>query len=59
MPDGGYETLAGFVLERLGHIPEVGEEIEAEGWRFRVVERDRLRVARVELERLGAGRRAR
>ncbi|MEO1065081.1 MAG: hemolysin family protein [Actinomycetota bacterium] len=53
MPDGDYETLAGFVLERLGHIPDVGEEIEAEGWRFRVVERDRLRVARVELERLG------
>ena len=52
MPEGDYETLAGYVLDRLGHIPDEGEELEADGWRFRVVERDRLRVARVELERL-------
>jgi CBS domain containing-hemolysin-like protein len=55
MPDGDYETLAGYVLERLGHIPDEGEELEADGWRFRIVERDRLRVARVELERLTDG----
>lgn len=27
MPDGDYETLAGFVLARLGHVPKVGERI--------------------------------
>ena len=52
MPEGEYETLAGYVLDRLGHIPDEGEELEADGWRFRVVERERLRIARVELERV-------
>ena len=32
MPPGEYETLAGFVLDRLGHIPEVGESFSHEGW---------------------------
>lgn len=43
----GYATLAGFVLERLGHIPVVGESFEADGFRFEVVDMDGLRVDRV------------
>ncbi|MFT5584547.1 MAG: putative hemolysin [Cognaticolwellia sp.] len=27
MPDGDYETLAGFVLASLGHVPKVGERV--------------------------------
>lgn len=27
LPSGDYETIAGFFLNRLGHIPEVGEQI--------------------------------
>jgi CBS domain containing-hemolysin-like protein len=27
LPDGEYETLAGFVLDQLGHIPEPGERV--------------------------------
>lgn len=27
LPDGDYETLAGFVLARLGHVPKVGERV--------------------------------
>ena len=49
MPDGEYETLAGFVLERLGRIPEVGERFRHEGWLVEVVEMDRRRVARLRL----------
>ena len=52
LPDGPYETVAGYVLERLGRIPDVGDGFDADGWRFRVTARDRLRVARLELERL-------
>ena len=29
--DGGYETIAGYVISRLGHIPVVGEQLAIEG----------------------------
>jgi putative hemolysin len=32
LPKGDYETLAGFVLTRLGHIPQVGERLLESGW---------------------------
>ncbi len=52
MPEGGYETLAGFVLDRLGRVPEAqGESFEDEGWTFAVEEMDRLRVATVRVRR--------
>lgn len=28
LPDGAYETLAGFVLDQLGHLPKVGEVVQ-------------------------------
>jgi CBS domain containing-hemolysin-like protein len=49
MPDGEYETLAGFVLDRLGRIPEVGDRFNYDGWLIEVVALDRRRVARVRL----------
>jgi len=48
--DGGVETLAGFLLARLGHIPEPGEQVEFEGRRFTVVEMDARRIAKVRVE---------
>jgi CBS domain containing-hemolysin-like protein len=47
---GPYNTVAGFVLDRIGRIPEVGDEIEVPGYRLRVVEMDDLRIATVEAE---------
>jgi CBS domain containing-hemolysin-like protein len=47
MPDGDYETIAGLVLERLGRIPEPGDEVEVDGWRLTVAEMDRHRIAEV------------
>jgi CBS domain containing-hemolysin-like protein len=47
LPDGDYDTLAGFLLERLGHIPAVGEVVVHRGWQLEVAELDRLRIARV------------
>ncbi|MEM9466511.1 MAG: hemolysin family protein [Actinomycetota bacterium] len=49
MPEGEYETLAGLVLDRLGHIPEPGEMVEVDGWRLEVVAMDRLRIATVRV----------
>ena len=51
MPEGDYETLAGFVLTSLGHIPEPGEAFDHGGWRVEVSERDGHRVATVRLRR--------
>lgn len=45
LPDGEYETLAGFVLDRLGHIPDVGEGVVFDGWSIDVLEMDRHRVS--------------
>jgi len=52
--DGGVETLAGFVLARLGHIPEVGESVAFEGRRMTVVEMEGLRIARILVEPVAA-----
>ena len=49
--DTGYETLAGFLLKRLGYIPEPGATIEADGRRYTVLEMDRNRIAKVRVER--------
>jgi len=51
--DGGVETLAGFLLMRLGHIPREGESIEFEGRRLTVVEMQSRRIARIRVEPVG------
>ena len=49
MPEGAYETLAGLVLDRLGHIPVPGEIATVGGWRLEVVAVDGLRIATVRV----------
>jgi putative hemolysin len=49
--DAGFETLAGFLLFRLGAIPRVGQAVEYEGRRYTVLEMDRNRIARVRIEK--------
>jgi CBS domain containing-hemolysin-like protein len=51
LPDGPYETLAGFLMARLGHIPVVGESFIEDGWEFTVVEVERRRVEQVRVVR--------
>ncbi|MET0423865.1 MAG: hemolysin family protein [Actinoplanes sp.] len=49
LPEGPYETLAGFLLSRLGHIPVAGESYDFEGWEFTVMAVDRHRVEQVRV----------
>jgi CBS domain containing-hemolysin-like protein len=49
IPEGEYETLAGFLLTRFGRIPAAGDRTEWEGWRFEVLALDRLRIALVRV----------
>ncbi|HKY14008.1 MAG TPA: hemolysin family protein [Microthrixaceae bacterium] len=44
MPDGEYETLAGFVLDRLGRIPDIGDEVVHDGWHLVVGVKRRHRI---------------
>jgi putative hemolysin len=47
-----YETVAGFVLAHLQHIPNTGERVEASGWCFEVVDLDGRRIDKVLASRL-------
>ena len=49
---GGFETLAGFLLFRLGAIPHVGETVDHEGRRYTVLDMERNRIARVRIEKI-------
>jgi putative hemolysin len=49
---GNYHTLAGFVLTRLGHIPNVSEYFEWDSYRFEVVDMDRNRIDRLLVSRV-------
>jgi putative hemolysin len=48
--DGGVETLAGFMLTRLGHIPRPGEAVDYEGRRLTVVEMEGRRIAKIRVD---------
>ena len=49
LPEGPYETLAGYVMAVLGHVPRVGDAVEADGHRLEVSELDGRRVSRVRV----------
>ena len=49
LPEGPYETVAGFVINELGRLPSVAESVEALGHRFTVTELDGRRIAKVRL----------
>jgi putative hemolysin len=48
--DGGVETLAGFLLMRLGKIPRGGESIVYEGRKMTITEMDGRRIKQVRVE---------
>ena len=47
LPEGPYDTVAGFFISQLGRVPNVGESIEALGHRFTVRDMDAHRVSRL------------
>lgn len=48
--DAGVETLAGFLLTQLGHIPEAGERVDYDGHRLTVVAMEGRRISKVRVE---------
>ena len=50
LPEGDYETVAGFLMDRLGRIPTRRDAVEHDGWRLRVRSMQRRRVVQVLIE---------
>jgi len=48
--NGGFETIAGYMLFQLGHIPQAGESVAFDGRRFTVTNMERNRIATVRIE---------
>ena len=55
LPEGDYQTVAGFILERLGRIPVEGDIVEYPGLRLTVKVMDGVRIDKVELRRIPTG----
>ena len=50
-----YQTVAGFALEQLRHLPKTGETFTAMGWTFEIIDLDGRRIDKVLATRLAAG----
>ena len=51
-PRSSSATLAGLLLEALGHIPHEGERVRIQGWRMKIVKMDGNRIDEVLVRRL-------
>jgi len=49
LQDPNYDTIAGYVLGKLGRMPRVGDVVEGDGVRVKVESMDGLRIARLSL----------
>ena len=51
---GRYHTLSGMVMLLLGRVPNTGDRIDWQDWRFEVVDMDNKRIDKVLASRLAA-----
>jgi CBS domain containing-hemolysin-like protein len=49
--DENYESLGGFILTKMGKVPEKGEQMEYENHAFTIKERDDTRIIIVDIEK--------
>jgi CBS domain containing-hemolysin-like protein len=52
LQDPNYDTIAGYMLGKLGRIPKLHDVIEGDGIQLRVEALDGMRIARLSLKRL-------
>ncbi len=52
LPDGPYETVAGYVMARIGRIPSVGQSVDVDGHRLEVLSMDGRRIDTLRVSRL-------
>ena len=51
-PDGDYETIAGFVLYYLGHLPLQGEQFQYEGIKIEIISMDGMKIDKLKVQRI-------
>jgi len=49
IPTGDYETIAGFIIDRIGHIPKPNENISIGKYYFLIIRADNVRIDLVKL----------
>ncbi|MFM8268042.1 MAG: transporter associated domain-containing protein, partial [Ilumatobacteraceae bacterium] len=49
IPDDDWDTVAGFLFGTLEHVPEEGESVVRDGWRFAAAEVEGRRIRRVKV----------
>ncbi len=49
IPDDDWDTVGGFLFGTLEHVPEIGEAVAHDGWRFAAAEVEGRRVRRVKV----------
>ncbi len=53
LPDGDYETVGGFILSKLGRIPEEGEQVTHDGLLIAITRVEGNRIEEVTITREG------
>ncbi|MEO5839180.1 MAG: hemolysin family protein [Acidimicrobiales bacterium] len=53
LPDDDWDTVGGLIFNTLGHVPDVGETVDVDGYRFRVERLQGRRITRVRVTPLG------
>jgi len=52
LPEGDYDTVAGWLITRLGRIPQTGESVKLDGFRIHIADADPRRISKVRMQRL-------
>ncbi len=52
IPEGDYETMAGFILTNLGRIPKKGEIIKIQNFKINVLHSDRTKINLIKLTKI-------
>jgi len=51
LPDGPYESVGGFIIHQLGHLPKAGEIVELDNLIFKVVSATKRHIKSVKIQR--------
>jgi CBS domain containing-hemolysin-like protein len=52
LPEGEFDSIGGFVLDRIGRLPRAGEELRARGLRIRIEEVNSHRIQKLHIWRV-------